>query len=933
MINFFILIIFPFFFSFGEGLYKIKEDSLLFKQYKKKSATLKELDEYVKNLGKEKSFESIYILEKSSTEVDLLIKYKTKISEIVKTGDDIFAEDEWSDIISKFDLSNFDENNEKELKDTILASAKNLGYPEPKVTTKRISENEKNIIEVDISSGDVCIVRKIIFETENNFLKTALEGRFVESLKKPLTEQFTKLIAEESRKHLIENRFYDTKILDTKIQYNRDRTQADLYFTLSKSFHYEVIFYGNKFLNDSQILKITKLNDDYLFIEKNINKIKANILNTYKNMGFLDIKAEISKKDIDQNHKKIIVINILEGKRYRLKDIIISGKISRNPEYYIKKLLFALDEEQGFRYFSEERIKNAVEVMSEDLQQEGFLNSKVISTRFETNKDLVTYEITLDEGSPTQIRLIKFNNLTAFSSNELLDIIQLKTNQTLDLNLIRSSYQKIITFYHSKGFLDFKITNQEKGVLHYNNNTTFVDVIYDFHEGPQVIVKDIKISGNQMTQDKVILREIDFNKNDILSSQSIENSIYNLERTGLFGDINITHNPSESNVSQRVINIDLKEKNPGLFSSGLGVSLQGLQNPPITYKGYLGLQYNNLFQRAYRTSLRLEGQYQDRVDLRYPEWKAIFGFYEPFLFGSKTRFNTLITHLEEIFDRQKDDTTGRDIILIREANEISFLLERNISRQIKFIWNFWTLSNQKFFKPRESNPDEQTTNIGSIGPILEIDYRNNAFLPTSGHFSRVEIEYANPSLLSTQTDNREINFARISSAYTNYAPLTNSHKLVWANSVRGGYVTHLGKKDSNISTLGVPAIKAFFLGGQSTIRGFDIRANIPERIPSLSEICNGCSISDFYVPESSTYFLLKSEIRFPLFGDIGGVLFYDGGAVFIKNIKINDPFRDAAGFGFRYNTPFGALALDVGFKLDKKANEGTHSFHLSIGSF
>jgi outer membrane translocation and assembly module TamA len=124
------------------------------------------------------------------------------------------------------------------------------------------------------------------------------------------------------------------------------------------------------------------------------------------------------------------------------------------------------------------------------------------------------------------------------------------------------------------------------------------------------------------------------------------------------------------------------------------------------------------------------------------------------------------------------------------------------------------------------------------------------------------------------------------------------------------------------------------------LRGFDLRDN--ERVPSLREICGTTcsSISDFKVFSASHFYLTKNEIRFPMSGDnFGGLIFYDGGAVFINGADIQDHYRDTAGFGLRYVTPIGAFTGEIGFKLDKKKdsarypNENAFTVHFSMGTF
>jgi len=76
----------------------------------------------------------------------------------------------------------------------------------------------------------------------------------------------------------------------------------------------------------------------------------------------------------------------------------------------------------------------------------------------------------------------------------------------------------------------------------------------------------------------------------------------------------------------------------------------------------------------------------------------------------------------------------------------------------------------------------------------------------------------------------------------------------------------------------------------------------------------------------------SAELRFPLFGDFGAVLFTDVGNVFRSAFTYRlDELRYAVGPGLRYKTPVGPVRLDVGFIVDRRPGEGFGRVEISIG--
>jgi outer membrane translocation and assembly module TamA len=133
---------------------------------------------------------------------------------------------------------------------------------------------------------------------------------------------------------------------------------------------------------------------------------------------------------------------------------------------------------------------------------------------------------------------------------------------------------------------------------------------------------------------------------------------------------------------------------------------------------------------------------------------------------------------------------------------------------------------------------------------------------------------------------------------------------VWTNSLRSGYEKNFLTQQGS----GIPASYAFFLGGFNTIRGFDSTYN-NERIPPDYDI-HFVYPTQRIIPVDSYYYLIKSEVRFPLYGDIGGVIFYDAGSVQVTDYHMQNPYRQGVGFGLRLNTPVGPASLDIGFKIN-----------------
>lgn len=151
-----------------------------------------------------------------------------------------------------------------------------------------------------------------------------------------------------------------------------------------------------------------------------------------------------------------------------------------------------------------------------------------------------------------------------------------------------------------------------------------------------------------------------------------------------------------------------------------------------------------------------------------------------------------------------------------------------------------------------------------------------------------------------------------------YFPL--KHHVVFALRLRGGYLVGKSLKKS------LPS-ERFFLGGHTSVRGYD-----KDSVPPISKVTRDGK--DLYTAHGGIgMFNANAELRVPLYGPLGGVLFQDIG--FLTKKTISGLFHNAwptSGCGLRYQSPLGAIRFDVGWKWRKAFPQETrYTWYLTIG--
>ena len=760
-------------------------------------------------------------------------------------------------------------------------------------------KEQTKLTQIQIEGLDARIMARVARQLQKKFRRATL------------TQTTLNKIALEMREYLSTSGYFMVAVPSPQISFAANELSAKVVYKLAPSQRYSIEVlnskqYSHTYLEDD-ILKL----DTYYSKDGNMGSELAEVLKAfYVSQGYPHVNVPFYETKI--NDRIYLYLDIEEGPFTKISDFKIIGQFSKPEELYKNKFFELASSRVQSHVYIKEDIEIAAKNLLIFLQNDGYVNAKLMRVYISTEREEPgngVLVIQLDEGPQVKIAEVNFRGVSTGNLPGVKFAAALEVDQRLSLSQLEISLQKIKSFYDSSGYIEYKLLNETTDLINYTDNNSKIHLNFNVQEGPKVEVQSIVIEGNTRTIDKIILIELDFKTGDVLTPAKIEESISRLQRTGYFNSIEISTLEKDSIVAPRTVVVKVAERDPGIKVLGIGLTDENRG----TLHGYAGVAYRNFFGKGIGLSLRTEENY-NFANIRYLEHKNTLGFVWPYIFNTRARFRTSASRATSISDTRINKVT--------EANTAVFSIEQDFSSHFTGLLSYAVTT---FYDHGITNEDEikfgyssESLVIGSLGPSVEFDYRDNLFNPQKGSFSRLSLEYASEGLGNNNVDD----FYRVTAQTTHYFPYKDSG-FVFVQSLQGGYIKDIDSQQIE----GVPFDKrGFSLGGRTTIRGFESS----EFFPTTADI--GAS---YRLVTSSSFELIKSELRFPLSVkyDIMGAFFYDGGQVRIEGLNLAYDWRDAVGFGLRYNTPVGPLNLEYGKKLVKKAGESEGAFHLSIGIF
>ena len=704
---------------------------------------------------------------------------------------------------------------------------------------------------------------------------------------------------------------------------------------------------GNKALKTEQLIESLDgvgIKEGEVYKRSTLDKVKSELVRSYASNGRYGAGVDIEEIKKPRNRLEIKII-VDEGNSAKIKKINIIGNEIFDDEELLNG--FELSEGSFFSFlsnnnsYSREKLKGDIETLESFYKDRGYLKFSIESSQISLSRDMKSIFINFNifEGSKYTISNAEVVGDIPLDDEVYLGIISSLNGLTYSQAQITSIEEFFVNILGNRGYAFAEVTGNPK----VNEDTDEVEIIFTIDPGKRTYTRKILFTGNNITQDYVLRREMRQFEGAWSSNNSIEAGKIRLERLGYFKEVEVETIPVPNTDDQIDIVYSVDEETTGSIGGNIGYSDFGLMlGFNLQEQNFLGSgntvgigiskniyseNYNINFVDPYATKdavSRGYNLYYRKTD--YGEFNVAnylsnskgFGFQSGYPISDTQRINLGLTY----------DKTNIDIG----------------SMPAREIWDFINAEGSVF----------ETLSAQVSWQRITL---NRGIFPTSGSSTVMS--------LSSTIPGGDIDYARLNIRQKYYKPMKRD--LVFGFNIELGYLTPFG------DTKEPPFFQNFYAGGPRSLRGFESNTLGPRSTeapcyefnyaegtcPNLIDT-DGDEILDapYYNPYANSSYNRRLSIggnikvegslqlifKLPFIEDqrsMRSAFFFDFGNVFSDNCKdyqINcykasiDDLRYSYGVGVTWITGFGPMSFAISKPTNAGRYEETKEFQFTVGN-
>ena len=740
--------------------------------------------------------------------------------------------------------------------------------------------------------------------------------------------------------------YYEARATQLPRYVDRDAA-VDLVLNIDTGPRVEIVFEGDA-LGSAERERLIPIAREHSVAEDILEDSKFGIERHFRERGYCNPRADYQRGQAGPSGGRSsaqvlrITFTVARGPQCVVERAEVTGNVSI-PTPDLAPLILT----QAGQPFNDSTVGGDIARIQGLYRQRGFSAAKVSSEvdRSDGQGGLSTVRVRLNvsEGVRSVIQSVAFDGNTAIDVETLRKAIRTTAGQPYFEPQITADADNLAVLYLNRGYQEIAVTPKPVAI----GDGSKVDLTFEIHEGPQILVDHVLIVGNDRTRRETILREVQLRSGQPLSQQDEDETRTRLTALGLFRRVDISYLQLPGEQLHRDVVITVEEAQ--VTTIGFGGGLEGakrlvlsqigeaVEEFQVAPRGFFEVSRRNLFGKDRsinlftRVSFRPRGLTASPVAPSEPSGGTGYGFND---------YLARVTYGERrILGTESDVTISAGVEQgVRSSFDFnrrgaSATITRRVSRTLavsgRYGLDHTRLLNIKSTFAAQPEIDRlfPQVRLSSVSSSLIRDTRNDSIDPNAGTLIGADAE------LAARRIGSQVGFVKTFLQGFLYRQLPGPRNFVAVFGARVGLATGFPRvviRDDQSGTVIVdelPASERFYAGGDTTVRGFALdRLGTPETIDPAGFPKGGHGLT-----------VLNAELRIPVRGVLGVVAFVDGGNVFptVADMDLAE-LRGAVGFGVRYRSPVGPIRVDLGVKLDRRMlptgqRERPTALHISLG--
>ncbi|MBL1378594.1 outer membrane protein assembly factor BamA [Zobellella iuensis] len=628
----------------------------------------------------------------------------------------------------------------------------------------------------------------------------------------------------------------------------------------------------------------------------------------------------------------------VEGPAAEIKQINIVGNRAFSEAQLLAQLQLS-DSVPWWNFMADQRYQRQklagdIETLRSYYRDRGYLKAEVTSTQVSMSPDREGVYITLnvEEGEQYRVSSVSLRGDLIDRRRELEAMVPMRAGDLYSAADVAHLEEVLSKFLGRFGYAYPRINTFPQ----IDEATKQVELIVNIEPGNRVYVRRINFSGNIITKDEVLRREMRQMEGTWLSSENVEQSRTRLNRLGYFSDVQVETRrvPGEDDLVD--LDVNVKEQPAGSINFGIGYGTDS------GFSIQAGLQQDNFLGTGNRVGINSQmNDYSKDVSLDYTDpYFTVDGV----SLGGRLYYREFEARNANLADY--DSTTYGARILsgfpINETNSLNFStgFEHNTlgKPQDSYLQldDFWTLHGENV----DSN-NEISFNTFDVSAGWTRNTLNRGFFPTAGNRQSLNAKVTVPG--------SDLQYYKLSFDNAHYFPLDRAHNWVMHGKFRAAYGNGYG--DASDGSQRLPFFENYYGGGFTTLRGFKSNSVGPRAIYPEGTGLRGSDSSiggnallaasaELIVPTPFAGEDAQRSLRTSLFVDVGTVWdteysAYDldcvSGCELIYDFGSPSNFRASAGVSMQWLSPLGPLVFSLATPIKDVEGDRTEVFNFNIG--